>query len=121
MKDAVLDWWETSPFKVFYETYLEPIILSVQDLIARIQNIWANFKWDENLSFCENLMVFWNQVKAAIIEWWNGSIIKTYWDKLTDWLSNVWQKVKDWWNSTSLGKWVNGTLMPAIAKIVDWL
>ncbi len=29
VKDAVLDWWNTSPFKTFYETYLDPIIKSV--------------------------------------------------------------------------------------------
>lgn len=60
-------------------------------------------------------------MKATVIEWWNGSVIKTYWDELVDWITNVWQNVKDWWNNTALGKWVNEKLMPAIANIADWL
>lgn len=107
VKDAVLDWWNTSPFKTFYETYLDPIIKSVQDLIQRIKNIWNNFNWDENKSFLENLKAFWDECWSAIKSWWEGSTIKKYWDMLTDWLSNIWQKVKDWWNGTSIGKWIN--------------
>ena len=107
VKDAVLDWWNTSPFKTFYETYLDPIIKSVHDLIQRIKNIWNNFNWDENKSFLENLKAFWDECWSAIKSWWEGSTIKKYWDMLTDWLSNIWQKVKDWWNGTSIGKWIN--------------
>lgn len=39
---------------------LQPFIESLQNLAARIQSIWKNFKWDENLSFIDNLMNFWH-------------------------------------------------------------
>ena len=39
-------------------------------------------------------MAFWENMKAAIIEWWNGSTIKTYWDKIANWFSDLWGKIK---------------------------
>ena len=113
VKDAVLDWWNTSPFKTFYETYLDPIIKSVQDLIGRIKNIWANFKWDENKSFLDNLADFWNQCWSAIVEWWKQSPIKQYWDMLVDYVKDLLKPLKEWYDNSKLKEWID--------KIGNWL
>jgi hypothetical protein len=34
--DAVLDWWNSSPFKTFYETYLEPFVNDIRAFVGRI-------------------------------------------------------------------------------------
>jgi len=88
-----------------------------------LKDIWAKFSWDENKSFIDNLMSFWENVKAGIIEWWNGSVIKTYWDKIADWFSDLWGKIKEKWNESAFGKWINGVvqkigdLVKAAAKV----
>lgn len=122
VKTAVLDWWNESPFKTFYDEYLDPIIKELQNLMTRIKTVWDNFKWDENKSFVENLMDFWTKIKAAITDWWKESPIKTYWDKLVDWLTNWAKKIKDWWNNSSFGKTINGfikTIQDKLKTLAD--
>jgi len=93
-----MEWWETSPFKKAYDTYIKPIVDSLRDLMNRIKSIWANFKWDENKSFVDNLMGFWDNIKSAIREWWNSSIIKTYWDMLVNYVKDLLKPIKDWYD-----------------------
>ena len=113
VKDAVLDWWNTSPFKTFYETYLDPIIKSIQDLIGRIKSIWVNFNWDENKSFVDNLMSFWNNVKTAIQDWWKSSPIKVYWDKLVAYVQDLLKPLREWYDNSALKTWID--------KIINWI
>ena len=105
VKDAVLDWWNTSPFKVFYETYLEPIVKSVQDLIGRIKTIWNNFHWDENKSFFENLKCLATIIIDAVKNWWNdpenpirkiyNQYIKPIVDKIKETISPIIEKISN--------------------------
>ena len=105
VKDAVLDWWNTSPFKTFYETYLEPIVKSVQNLIERIKTIWKNFHWNENKSFFENLKCLASIIINAVKSWWNdpdnpirklyNEYIKPIVDKIADTISPVIEKISN--------------------------
>lgn len=121
VKDAVIDWWNNSPFKVFYDTYITPAVQSLIELIGRIKTIWSNFSWDENKSFIDNFLDLWAQIKLSIVEWWNGSPIKEYWNRIVEFVLNIWTKIKDWWNSTAIGKWVNETLMPLMNTVGEWI
>lgn len=116
--DAVKSWWETSPFKAAYDTYVAPILQSLSDLVTRVKAIWAGFSWDENKSFVGNLMSFWDNIKAAIQDWWKGSPIKTYWDKLVDYLTNLAQKVTTWFKGTKVGGWIM-SLQPKIEQVKE--
>ena len=110
IKQAVMEWWETSPFKKAYDSVVAPVIDSVKNLVQRLKDIWQKFSWDEDKTFIQNLMAFWDSVKASIIEWWNGSPIKTYWEKITSWFSDLWGKIKEKWNESAIGKWINGVV-----------
>lgn len=59
VKDAVIDWWNNSPFKVFFDRYISPAVQSLIELIDRIKTIWSNFSWDENKSFIDNFLDLW--------------------------------------------------------------
>lgn len=107
--DSVKQWWETSPFKEFYDKHLNPIIQSLGNLITRIKAIWANFKWDENKSFIENLKDFGKTIVEAISEWWNSpdnpvkkvytKYIEPIVDKIKTVIAPIVEKVKEIWNS----------------------
>lgn len=101
--DSLKEWWETSPFKVAYETYIAPVVESLKNLMQRIKDIWSKFNWDENKSFVDNLMSFWDKVKQGIKEWWEGSPIKTAWDKIADWFSDLWGKLKEKFEESGIG------------------
>lgn len=44
IKDSVLEWWNESPFKAFYEQYLEPFVNSAKDLFNRLMNLGGFIK-----------------------------------------------------------------------------
>ena len=112
VKDAVLDWWNSSPFKVFYEQHLEPIVNSVKNLIERVKTIWNNFKWDESASFAENLGSLAGVLVQGIKDWWNDpdNPIRATWDKVVDWFKDMTKPIVDWYNSSPLKAWVDKIL-----------
>ena len=63
---------------------LQPFIESAQNLFDRIKSIWANFKWDENKSFFDNLKCLASIVKDAVLDWWNTSPFKTFYETYLD-------------------------------------
>lgn len=111
--DAISDWWETSPFKVTFDTYVAPVINSINDLIDRIKSIWANFNWDESKSFLDNLTDFWDQCWSAIGEWWETSPIKTYWDMLVNYVQDLLKPLREWYDNSALKTWID--------KIGNWI
>lgn len=112
IKDAIMEWWETSPFKAAYDKFIKPVVESVSNLITRIKKIWANFKWDENKSFIDNLRDITGIIKDAVMKWWTddknpirkfyNEHIKPIIDTLSDFAKNVKDAVISWWESTSL-------------------
>lgn len=77
--DAVLDWWNSSPFKTFYETYLEPFVNDIRAFVGRITQAFS--EWDTNKSIWENLKNIGGIIRESIKEWWEDSTIKKYYDK----------------------------------------
>lgn len=77
IKDAVIAWWNDSPFKEFYENNLKPFIDSVKDLFGRLANL-GGF------------------IKQAILDWWNGD--SSLGDTLKNIGSTLVNAVKEWWN-----------------------
>ena len=71
--------WDTKIWPV-----IQPFVESIQNLVARIKNIWANFKWDENKSFFDNLKCLASIVKDAVLDWWNTSPFKTFYETYLD-------------------------------------
>ena len=112
IKDSVMEWWENSPFKEFYDKYLDPIVKSLGNLVNRIKTIWNNFKWDENKSFLENLKGFASTIVQAVKDWWNdpenpikatyNKYIKPIVDKISEKISPIIEKLKEIWNSLKI-------------------
>lgn len=73
IKDSLVEWWETSPFKVLWDTkvwpMIEPFVKSLTDLKNRIVNAFKG--WDTNKSIWNNLKNIGGIIKNAVVEWWN--------------------------------------------------
>ena len=129
IKDAVVSWWNDSPFKVFYEKHIEPFVKSAADLFSRLKNLGGFIKqaildwWNGDSSLGDTLKNIGTTVWNTVKEWWNGSVFKEYWDKLTSYLSDLLQPLRQWWEESWLGKtfasaWDN--LKSAWDRFVDW-
>jgi len=78
VKDAVLNWWNESPFKTFYEEHLKKFVDDIKAFVERIKNAFA--QWDTNKSIWENLKNIGGIIKDSIKEWWEKSSIKVAYD-----------------------------------------
>lgn len=97
IKDAVIEWWDNSPFKTFYEQNLKPFVESVKDLFSRLANL-GGF------------------IKDAILDWWNGD--SSLGDTLKNIGSTLVNAVKEWWNGDNpIRKWYEANLKPKIDAI----
>ena len=114
IKDAVVEWWNGSPFKEFYDKHLDPIVKSLGDLINRIKAIWANIKWDENKSFIDNLKDIGGILVDGIKEWWNATDnpIRATWDKVIEWFKDMTKPIVEWYEKSKLKEWID--------KLVDF-
>lgn len=111
IKNAVVEWWETSPFKVLWDTkvwpMIEPFVKSLTDLKNRIVNAFKG--WDSSKSIWDNLKNIASTIKDAIIEWWNDdkNPIKAVYNKyiapivgkIRDIVAPIIEKIKAIWNS----------------------
>lgn len=110
IKDAVVSWWNDSPFKVFYEKHIEPFVKSAADLFKRLKNLGGFIKqaildwWNGDSSLGDTLKNIGTTVWNTVKEWWNGSVFKEHWDKLTSYLSDLLQPLRQWWEESWLGK-----------------
>ena len=115
--DSVKKWWDTSPFKAFYENHLEPIIQSLGNLVKRIKTMWANFNWDENKSFIENMKNIASIIKDGVIQWWNDkdNPIRNIYQKHIVPIINKMKKfskaimdgISEWWKKSKLKEWID--------------
>lgn len=129
VKDAVVSWWNDSPFKVFYEKHIEPFVKSAADLFKRLKNLGGFIKqaildwWNGDSSLGDTLKNIGTTVWNTVKEWWNGSVFKEHWDKLTSYLSDLLQPLRQWWEESWLGKtfasaWEN--LKSAWDGFIEW-
>lgn len=81
VKNSVLEWWNESPFKAFYEQYLEPFVNSAKDLFNRLANL-GGF------------------IKDAILDWWNGD--SSLGDTLKNIGTTIMDTVKEWYATSPL-------------------
>lgn len=116
IKDAVVAWWNESPFKVFYEKYLEPFVNSAADLFKRLANLGGFIKqaildwWNGDSSLGDTLKNIGTTVKNVVVDWWNGSIFKKTWDervvplidKLKNYLNDLIKPIREWYETSWL-------------------
>ena len=78
IKNAVLDWWENSPFKILWDQtvwpMLEPFITSLTELKDRIVNAFK--AWDTDKSIWENLKNLSSIIVSSVKEWYENSPFK---------------------------------------------
>lgn len=108
LRDTIVEWWDNSPFKVFYETYLKPFVDSASELFKQLMNLGSYIKdaildwWNGDSSLGETISnigsIVWNTIK----EWWDTSIFKEYWEKLKNYLSDLMQPLREWWKNSPL-------------------
>ena len=110
LKDTIVEWWDNSPFKTFYEQYIKPFVESAKDLFKKLKNLGGFIKdaivswWNGDSSLGDTLKNIGTKVWDTIVEWWDGSIFKEYWEKLKTYLNDLLKPLKDWWNESWLGK-----------------
>ena len=111
--ESITQWWNESPFKVFYESYIEPCVRSAMDLIQRLKNISGVVKdaildwWNGDSSLGETLSNIGGIVWDTVKEWWEGSVFKTYWEKLRDYLMDVTKPLREWYEKSALKPFVD--------------
>lgn len=117
IKDSLVEWWETSPFKVLWDTkvwpMIEPFVKSLTDLKNRIVNAFKG--WDSNKSFWENLKNVGSIVWDTIKDWWSKSIFKEYWEKAKTLINDVMAPIRNWYETSALKEWIDkivGILSP---------
>ena len=117
IKDSVVEWWNESPFKVFYENNIKPFVESAVDLFNRLTNLGGYIKdaildwWNGDSSLAETLGNIGGIVWQTIKDWWSTSIFKEKWEKLKDWISDVTKPIRDWYEKSPL--------KPIVDKIAD--
>lgn len=130
IKDAVVDWWQTSPIKTAYDATLGPIVESVGNLVKRIKEIWNNFKFDPNISFIDNLKNLGSIIRQAIVDWWKADdnpvraaynkYLKPIIDKITGWLEPIFNWIKKIFDKLiGFGKAVADKTKAAVGKVQD--
>lgn len=113
IKDSVMQWWEDSPFKVFYEGKIKPFVESAKDLFNRLKNLGGVIKdaildwWNGDSSLGETIGNIGGIVWDTIVDWWNSSIFKEYWEKLKNYLNDLMKPIKDWYEQSKLKVWVD--------------
>ena len=113
IKDSVVQWWEESPFKIFYEKHIQPFVESAVDLFNRLKNLGGFIKeaildwWNGDSSLSETIGNIGGIVWQTIVDWWNTSIFKEYWDKLKVYLNDVMKPIKDWYDNSKLKEWID--------------
>ena len=116
LKDTIVEWWENSPFKVFYETYIKPLVMSAADLVKRLMNLGTYLKeailswWNGDSSLAETLGNIGGIVWQTIVDWWEGSVFKTYWEKLKVYFDDMVKPLVDWYNESDLKKGVDALI-----------
>lgn len=129
IKDAVVSWWNDSPFKVFYEKHIQPFVKSAADLFKHLKNLGGFIKqaildwWNGDSSLGDTLKNIGTTVWNTVKEWWSGSVFKEYWDKLVNYLDNLLKPLKDWWNESWLGQTFAAawdSLKSAWDRFMDW-
>lgn len=110
IKDGVIDWWNNSPFKTFYEENLKPFVDSAKELFKNLKNLGGYIKqaildwWNGDSSLGETFMNIGVKVVDTIKEWWNKSVFKQYWSKITSFLDDITKPLRDWWNDSWMGR-----------------
>ena len=110
LKDVIVNWWDNSPFKTFYEQNIKPFVVSAKDLFNRLENLGGFIKdaivswWNGDSSLGDTLKNIGSKVWDTIVEWWNKSIFKKYWEKLKVYLDDLLKPLRDWWKESWLGK-----------------
>ena len=113
MKDAVVQWWDESPFKAFYEANLKPFVDSAKDLFKRLSNLGGCIKgaimdwWNGDSSLSESITNIGATVWSTVTDWWEGSAFKEYWGKMTNYLNDMAKPIKDWYEQSSLKQWIS--------------
>jgi alpha-glucuronidase len=122
IKNAIIDWWNESSFKNFYEKNLKPFVDSTKDLFKRLDNLGGFIKqaisdwWNGDSSLGETLTNIGTTIKNAVIDWWNESSFKKFYEKnlkpfvdstkdlfnrLSDLGGFIKKAISDWWNGDS--------------------
>lgn len=117
IKDAVVEWWDTSPFKTLWDQSVWPMIKMFIDELTKLKNtLLGVFKgWDTNKPFLENLVGLGTAIVSAMKKWWTESELKKLYDKhvqpLIDkalaYLNDLLKPIRDWYDKSDLKKWID--------------
>lgn len=126
LKDTIIEWWNESPFKVFYEERIKPFVDSITQLKDTIVKAFSS--WDPNISIWENLKNIGGIIKNSVVEWWNESPFKKAYDehiaplieKLKNYLGDLVKPIREWYEKSWLKKVID-SISNAIKKVLNIL
>ena len=117
IKDAVVEWWDTSPFKTLWDQSVWPMIkMFINELTKLKDTLLGVFKgWDTNKPFLENLVGLGTAIVSAVKQWWTESELKKLYDrhiqplidKALAYLNDLLKPIRDWYDQSALKEWIN--------------